>query len=105
MLCENKTYATSTYTCSGQFDPKSKTFCGKCHIICSNADEYKGFLVNNKKHGKGTLKTKKYIYEGYWQNDKKHGEGKMCIRYPDTIAIYHGTFDNDIFVYTNCNIL
>ena len=37
---------------------------------------FEGEWVNNKRSGKGVLKTKTEEYEGEWLNDAKHGTGK-----------------------------
>lgn len=99
MLCENKTYVTPTYSCTGPFNSVQGTFNGFCHIITSNNEEYKGFVLNNKKNGRGKLKTKRVIYNGEWKNDQKHGKGHMCLKYNDNIIlIYDGEFENDKYV-------
>ena len=98
MLCENKTFVTPAYSCTGPFNSHDGTFNGLCHIITNNSEEYKGYMLNNKKNGRGTLKTKKFIYNGEWKNDKKHGKGNLCVKINDDVLIYDGDFENDNYM-------
>ena len=49
--------------------------------------EYNGYIVNNKKHGKGyCYYNTNSEYDGDWENDKRHGNGKGTYE----SAIYEG---------------
>ena len=49
--------------------------------------EYNGYIVNNKKHGKGyCYYNNNSEYDGDWENDKRHGNGKGTYE----SAIYEG---------------
>jgi len=66
----------------------------KCKITYKNGDIYEGFLINNKRFGKGkyTYSTGD-IYEGNWINDKCNGRGKFTC----TIGVYEGEYKDGMF--------
>ena len=49
---------------------------GECSIVYPNGDTYRGSVLENKKHGAGTLVSTSGMYQGDWLNDMKHGKGE-----------------------------
>jgi|TARA_B110000305_G_C19182714_1_gene512745 hypothetical protein len=72
---------------------------------------YEGRFMNGKKHGRGTLWTKKGdVYMGNWRNDRRNGTGMQAFHVEnfkegrfteDTLKKntenYYGEFKNDVF--------
>ena len=58
-----------------------------------NGDKYSGDLLNDLKHGKGTMIYENDdVYEGDWDDDKKSGNGTMTYANGD---VYEGDWDDD----------
>jgi hypothetical protein len=57
---------------------------------------YEGYLLNNNRHGRGTMKAKNgFVYfTGLWKDDKANGYGIM--KFPRTGDRHEGNYNNGL---------